>query len=334
MKYSYLTLSIMICTPVFASTIVTNDNFIEAETNTYFSELMTKVPVNTWRHARNISSKDFQFVIRENQDILYSHAVVDVSKGATLSVPQSGQYQIIQVIDEKHYTVAVIYPGESLIITPNMLSKGTHVFLNARTGIMTPDSAGVKRANLLQDQLKIEANSNQSYVDKDFDKISQDKLRSDLEKYVPEVKAWLGFGNITNKMLDSKQRLYVAAAGWGGLPAKDAFYFPLKGTENQECRSLTFDAPPLNYEKGGFWSITIYDDKGWIAKDNFALNNFQAKANNDGSYTLHFNCGAKALNNIDTIDGNWQPMFRAYLPRSFDEILKYSQDFTTNVTFK
>ncbi len=333
MKYSYLALSAIISSPIFASTIVTNDNFIEAETNTYFSELMTKVPVNTWRHAREISSKDFQFVIRENQDILYSHAVVDTSKSATLSVPQSDQYQIIQVIDENHYTVAVIYPGESLIITPNMLSKGTHIFLNARTGIITPDNAGVKKANLLQDRLKIEAKSSQTYLNKDFDKRSQDKLRSELEKHVPEVKAWQGFGSITNKMLDPKQRLYVAAAGWGGLPAKDAFYFPFKGTANQECSSLSFNAPPLDYAKGGFWSITTYDDKGWIAKDKFALNNFQAQANKDGSYTLHFNCGSKALNNINTIDGNWQPLFRAYLPLSFDEISTYSKHFISNVSY-
>lgn len=334
MKLSYLALSLFIAAPASASTLVTEKIFVEAQTNSYFAKSIAKTPVNRWNHKRKVSSKDFQFVIRENQDILYSNAIVDVIGGATLSVPKSDQYQIIQVIDENHYTVAVIYPGESKTITPDMLSTGTHVYLNARTGLVTPDKKGVKRANRLQDQLKIEAKSNLTYVDKDFDKKSEDKLRIEYQGHMKDLKAWEGFGAKSDKMLNDTQRLYAAAIGWGGLPAKDAFYFPFAGTGDQSCSSLTFNAPPVDYAKNGFWSITTYGEKGWIATDNFALNNLQSKVNSDGTYTYHFNCGKDAINNIDTVNGNWTSVFRMYRPKSFDSISKYSKEFMTKVTYQ
>lgn len=52
--------------------------------------------------------------------------MVDVSKGATFSVPASKTYQIIEVIDQQNYIVDVVYPGKSLTITPENLTYEEH----------------------------------------------------------------------------------------------------------------------------------------------------------------------------------------------------------------
>jgi hypothetical protein len=70
-----------------AATLVTEANFIEAETDRYFTEHVAQHPVNTIRHSRQPSGPDNQFVITENQDVLYSHSLVDTSEGATITNP-------------------------------------------------------------------------------------------------------------------------------------------------------------------------------------------------------------------------------------------------------
>ncbi len=70
---------------------------------------------------------------------MYSHAVVDISEGATLINPAWDVYSSIQVIDENQYTIAVVYPGKSVTITKEMVALGDHVFLNIRTGVRTLD---------------------------------------------------------------------------------------------------------------------------------------------------------------------------------------------------
>lgn len=64
--------------------LVDERNFTIAETDLYMVNHSKEHAVNTFRHSRKMSSIDNQFVVRENRDVMYSHAVVDISKGATL----------------------------------------------------------------------------------------------------------------------------------------------------------------------------------------------------------------------------------------------------------
>ncbi len=73
--------------------LVDETNFTIAETDRYFADHSAEHPVNSFRHSREMSSRDNQFVVRENRDVMYSHAVVDISEGATIllgtSTPRS-----------------------------------------------------------------------------------------------------------------------------------------------------------------------------------------------------------------------------------------------------
>ena len=68
---------------------VTNDNFVRAETNRMLVGLQAQAGgVNRWKHHREPASLDEQTVIRMNRDTLYSLAVVNISDGATVTVPE------------------------------------------------------------------------------------------------------------------------------------------------------------------------------------------------------------------------------------------------------
>lgn len=314
-------------------TTVTTENFIVAETDKYFLDHVKDNPVNTIRHSREMSSKDNQFVIRENQDVLYSHAVVDISKGATLINPAWNVFSVIQVIDEHHYTIAVVYSGEEVTITPDMVALGSHVFLNIRTGVRTLDESGLKEANKHQDSIQIIAKSSNPYVSKGFDQESLNKLRSQLEARKSEItKPWLMFG--TKDEVDPETFLIATAGGWAGLPAKHASYVVTiqpspELSESAECASMTLPLPPLNFDKGGFFSVTTYNQEGWIATEPFALNHRQGTPNQDRSYTFHFNC-PDANNNINVVSG-WNLLIRLYVPESLDKILAYTNEINRTV---
>ena len=64
------------------------DNFVRAETDRMFAALQAEAGgVNIFRHNREPTSIDHQTVIRMNRDTLYSFAIVDISQGATVTVP-------------------------------------------------------------------------------------------------------------------------------------------------------------------------------------------------------------------------------------------------------
>ena len=87
---------------------------------------------------------------------------------------------------------------------------------------------------------------------------------------------------------------------------------------------MTFAKPDLQYDRNGYWSVTVYNREGWVKTKNFKINSLTAKPNSDGSYTIHFNCGADALNNLDVVPG-WNGLMRNYLPVSTDGIVAYGK---------
>jgi hypothetical protein len=97
---------------------VTDYAYRVSETDFNIKRSLAKAPINTWAHQSDVSRVETQQVIRENQDVIYSSAVVDCSEGATFTVPASETYHIIEIIDQQNYIVDVVYPGKSLTVTP------------------------------------------------------------------------------------------------------------------------------------------------------------------------------------------------------------------------
>ena len=301
---------------------VTPENFVYAESSMYFQKQQDKYPVNEWQHVRQMADVDTQDIVRMNADTAYSIAIVDVSQGATISLPESDAYQSILVIDLNHYNPYVIYSGETVHLTLDDVTIGEHVYLLMRT------SEEDMRAR--QDAAVIDAKSAKPFVSENFNEAQLDALRTQLMSRMAEVqpRAHLAFGR--KEDVDPDVHLVAAAAGWAGLPAKAAMYIPDLPVEDRSgvCSAITFQPPNLHYEKGAFWSITTYDPDGWIATDKFATNSKKATPSEDGSFTIHFNCDDQ-VNNLIVVDG-WNATFRMYMPVNVEENLGYMLEMINN----
>ena len=311
---------------------VTDENFAVAETDRYISEHTSEHPVNAIRHSRAPSGPNNQFVITENKDVLYSHSVVDTAGGATITNPEWDYFSVIQIIDEAHYTLDVLYPGESVTLTPEDLTQGRYVFLNMRTGLQSTDGRGLSAAHAHQDAITIEAASAEPYVAKGFDTDTLDAVRTALIARAGEAdKPEKFFGRPAD--VDPEMFLIATAKGWGGLPYEDAVYIstivPKGEAANGACSQMTLPRPPLKYDEGAFFSVTTYSADSWIVEENFALNDRAAVANADGSVTFRYNCDGEP-NNIDVQPG-WTQVIRLYQPESAEAISEYVERTTSEV---
>jgi hypothetical protein len=261
-------------------------------------------------------------VIRENQDVIYSSAVVDVRDGATFTVPKSKTYHIIEVIDQQNYIVDVVYPGKSLTITPDNLTYGNYVYLNMRIRKLSDSEGGIEATRKLQQMATIEAKSEVPYQAPDIviDHKKMEEIRTALIKDVqagklPDTSRSQGTPFETEPL----DHLYATAYGWGGLSVAHAAYAPIANqTMIKDGKampsSITFTPPAIDYARGGFWSITTYNAEGWLAKDKAAISNTEAKPNADGSYTIRFNTPG-GVNNLDT-PAPFSALLRVYVPKT------------------
>lgn len=313
---------------------VTMDNVVRAETAKYFAAENIETGSNKFRHERKGIDLDNQTVIRSNFDLIYSYAVYDISGGLTVSVPKYDLLQMVHIFDENAVTIGVVYPGQTLTLKPKDVSYGDHVYLFMRTQPRSEDDKGMEELHQRQDSVVVKAGSDKPYVSKvKYDLSSFNTLRGELiKRAVTEGVIEQGFiDNI--KDIKSPQYQMINLAGWAGLPAKHAFYFVVlpsdEAAKNGEPSSVTFQAPDLQYDRAGYWSLTVYDEKGWVVTNPFHLNSRNVKPNADGSITLNFNGGPEAINNIK-VPKNWNALFRAYLPKSVESIVKYRDDFVAN----
>ena len=91
------------------ATLVNVDNFARAETDRMFAAL-ARGGVNHLTHHREPATIEDQPVIRQNRDTLYSSAIVDISQGATLSIPEPGdRYLSVMIVNNDHYINEVLH---------------------------------------------------------------------------------------------------------------------------------------------------------------------------------------------------------------------------------
>jgi hypothetical protein len=304
---------------------VTLRNFVEAETAHWFNAQVRRSPVNTYHHDRAPVTFGNQAAPRANVDVLYSHAVVDVTEEASISVAPSDGYQCDQVIDEHHYVVGVVYPGETLTVRNADLSAGTHVYVLGRTALAN----GVDQAHRLQDLRRITAATANPYVSEIFDEASRREVGARLERRAasasPAAAADLDRAFGTPATTDAGQHLLGTRLGWGGLPPEHGRYFEGTATSSG-CDIWTFDVPPVDFERNGFYSVVKYDERGWLDSEHSAIAGTEMMRNGDGSISVYFGddtCVARG-NVFRTAAGErFRYGLRLYRPRDVEETREY-----------
>jgi hypothetical protein len=292
--------------------LVTPENFIRAESDRMFNDVVkTAGGVNKFFHFRRVTPLDKQTVIRMNRDTLYSMAVVDTLKGATITVPEiaDGRYFSVYLVDNDHYTPFVIYkPG-----THELPQDTRYLGLGVRIQLMKfSDSDEIALVNRLQDQFVIDAAGSQPFPEPEWDSVSLNALRDQYEKESAGLASWNGMQGPRGRVDESRRHL-AAAAAWGLFPEWDATYLNYSGNHDANvCHKATYQVP----ENKAFWSITVYGKDGFMKHDNNIINSTNAKLNPDGTFTVFYGppegCG-DVPNRLDVSEG-WNFLMRIYRP--------------------
>ena len=305
--------------------VVNVDNFARAETAAQFDRSYALMGgVNTWFHFREPAPIDNQTVIRMNRDTLYSGAIVDISKGATLTLPDHGErYISVMVINEDHYINRIFHDPGTYELTMDEFDT-PYVLLGIRTLVNASDPDDIKAANALQDQFVIEANSAQPYThpayDADSYKATYDPLL-ELGRGVPDTRRTFG----RKEDVDEVRHLLGSAWGWGGLPEDEAYYLNVEPNLPVGAYELNVKDVPVD----AFWSISLYNREGFFEENElgaYSVNSMTAEPNPDGSFTIHFGGNAESVNYLPIAEG-WNYTVRLYQPRP--EVLDGTWTFPT-----
>ena len=291
------------------------DNFVRAETDRMFAAFVAEAGgVNRFGHRRAPTSIDQQPVIRMNRDTLYSAAIVDVSEGATVTIPDGGErYISVMVVDQDHFVHRVFHdPGEHALAVDELDTPWVGVA--ARILVDPGNTDDVAATNALQDGLAIDARSSKRFERADYDTAELNAIRSALLELGRHLGAFdHAFG--TKNEVDPVRHLIGTAVGWGGLPDSEARYLSVEpGLQAGEYELTVRDVPV-----DGFWSISVYNADGYFEPNDrgaYSVNNITATPNDDGSVTVRFGgCSDDRPNCLPIMDG-WNYTVRLYRPRA------------------
>ncbi|MFD6673179.1 DUF1214 domain-containing protein [Rhodococcus zopfii] len=291
------------------------DNFVRAETDRMFSDLQRDAGgVNSLLHNREPAAIDHQTVIRLNRDTLYSFAVVDISEGATLTLPEHGdRYVSAMIVDQDHHVGAIYHEaGKHRLETSRFGSS--HVGVAVRTLVDPIDPDDLKAVAEIQDAIVIDAGAARPFVAPDYDKASLDATRTALLQLAAGLTGFDAmFG--TPDEVDPVRHLIGTAAGWGGLPSREASYIGVAPEAPAGNYELTLADVPVD----GFWSVSVYNAQGFFepnSRNSYTVNNITAEPNPDGSFTVRFGDFPEGTPNAIPTPEGWNFLVRLYRPRA------------------
>ena len=160
---------------------VTTDNFVRAESNRMLVGLQAQAGgTNRWRHLREPTALDEQTVIRMNRDTLYSTAVVNISEGATLTVPDAGgRYLSVMVVNQDHYINRIFTQAGDYTLTVEEFDT-PYVLLAARVLVDPDDPDDIAQVHQIQDRFSLTATADAPLQLPDYDEQSFTAIRQSL----------------------------------------------------------------------------------------------------------------------------------------------------------
>ena len=293
------------------------DNFVRVETARMLSDIQQSAGgVNAFRHNRQPAAIDEQTVIRLNRDTLYSFAVVDVSQGADLTLPQTdGRYLSAMVVNEDHYVVDVFHDAGVHHLTADHVGSG-HALVAVRTLVDPNDPADLAEVAAIQDGVVLSAGSAEPFQAPDYDTTTLDQTRNALLDLARNL---VGFDHTfgSREEVDPVRHLIGTAAGWGGLPTSEAAYVGVDPKVAPGSYELTLRDVPVD----AFWSVSVYNAAGFFepnASGRYTLNSVTADRNDDGSVTVRFvpDDSVTGSNTIPVPGEGWNYLVRLYRPRA------------------
>lgn len=296
---------------------VTSASYPTNETSRQSLKNQDLVGVNKFLHKRKLTPTNEQPVVRMNRDTYYSTAVVDVSKGATVTMPQvpEGKYISVQPVTEDHRIQPMSYGPGTFELTTH---TGSYLYLIVRLDATFTEAEAAK----YQDQMVIDAKSDKQFKAESVNQESFKSVEDALKSQMPAITKRDGkdalVGMFTsptdesNKLFTQEKYEVGAAIGWGGAQIVDNIYEVSGNYPADTCHQATFQDP----KNKAFWSITVYDKAGFMFNDLANVSSNTATSSADGTYTVSFGCEEDAPNNLEIANdsGVFTLGIRHYLP--------------------
>lgn len=291
---------------------VTFENFARIESERMFAGIAAAAgSSNVWNHYRVPTPIDQQTVIRMNRDTLYSAAIIDVSQGATITIPESrGRYTSIMLVNQDHYINRILHEPGTHELTAEELGSD-FVCAAARILVNPEDPADVAEVNRLQDQLGLNSAAGGQFSPAPYEQSSFAETRDAmlvLARGLSGMERCFG----RREDVDPVRHLLGAAIGWGGLPEFEASYINVEPRLPVGEYALTVGEVPVD----GFWSISLYNADGFFEPNElgaYSVNSVTGVRDSDGTITVRFGGDASAPNYLPLMEG-WNYLVRLYRP--------------------
>ncbi len=292
---------------------VTVDNYVRAESNANMAGYVERGAFGQWVHSREMVDVDNQIVIRSNVDTLYSFLIVDLTTPATIVLPDpDDRFQSLECVSEEHSIPPTVYGPGFFEYTREMMGT-RYAFCIIRTFADPNDPDDIAAAHALQDQVGLEQANPGEFSIPNWDQDSLTSLRENLQSVAQTRASTSGYFGIKEN-LNQLYWILGAAAGWGGNPEEAAIY-ALGSVENNDGNTPYVLNVPSDVPVDAFWSVTLYDAKGYLPKNEsgvYSFNSVTATPNDDRSFTVTF--GGDGPNNFELVEG-WNYAVRMYRPK-------------------
>jgi len=302
------------------------DNYVRAETAIQFKRIVKMAKgLGRLSHGRMPVPINKQHIARMNRDTLYSSGLVNISEGATLTIPESGdRYFSVAIINEDNYTTAIFHDASDYLLT-QADHDTMYVAVIVRVLVDPTKDQDLLLAHQLQDQVSLlshqlshqlphQTSNETEYSIPNFDRESHKTTHQLLQQLGAGLKD-AAYCNGKKHEIRETRHLLCTAFGWGGLPTYEVTYINSSMARPVGKYQLTLKKVPVD----GFWSISIYNADGFFEENeyvSYSTNSVVAKSDSKGACTINFGPVDEGQDNFLYVMNGWSYVVRFYQPRA------------------